>query len=42
MTMVAGKVLYENGEFFIGDDPARIYAAVERELAKMQQELHGA
>lgn len=26
LTMVAGKVLYERGEFFIGDDPARIYA----------------
>ena len=25
LTMVAGKVLYENGEFFLGEDPARIY-----------------
>ncbi len=32
LTMVAGKILYENGEFFIGEDPARIYetAAAER------------
>ena len=26
LTMVNGKVLYENGEFFIGEDPDRIYA----------------
>ena len=26
MTMVNGRVLYENGEFFIGEDPRRLYA----------------
>ena len=26
LTMVNGKILYENGEFFVGGDPARIYA----------------
>ena len=26
LTMVNGKVLYENGAFFIGEEPARIYA----------------
>lgn len=26
LTMVDGKILYENGEFFVGGDPARIYA----------------
>ena len=26
LTMVAGKVLYENGVFFVGEDAARIYA----------------
>lgn len=26
LTMIAGKVLYENGEFFIGEDPEKIYA----------------
>ena len=26
MTMVNGRVLYENGEFFIGEDPREIYA----------------
>ena len=38
LTMVAGKVLYENGEFFIGEDPARIYETAQRELAKMLAE----
>ena len=26
LTMVNGKVLYEKGEFFIGEDPQSIYA----------------
>lgn len=26
LTMVAGKILYENGQFHIGEDPAAIYA----------------
>ncbi|MBQ4652466.1 MAG: amidohydrolase family protein, partial [Oscillospiraceae bacterium] len=26
LTMVNGRVLYENGEFFIGEEPERIYA----------------
>lgn len=26
LTMVNGKVLYENGEFFIGEDPEKIYS----------------
>ncbi len=29
LTMIAGKILYERGEFLIGDDPARIYAEAE-------------
>lgn len=35
LTMVAGKVLYENGDFFIGEDPARIYETAQRELKAM-------
>ena len=27
LTMVNGRILYENGEFFIGEAPERIYAA---------------
>lgn len=30
MTVVAGRILYEKGEFFIGDEPGRIYAEAER------------
>lgn len=28
MTMINGKILYENGEFFIGEDPSDIYKKV--------------
>ena len=38
MTMVAGRLLYENGEFFVGEDPARIYADARRELERMLAE----
>ena len=30
LTMVNGKVLYENGEFYIGEDPESVYANAER------------
>jgi 5-methylthioadenosine/S-adenosylhomocysteine deaminase len=30
LTMIAGRVRYENGEFFIGDDPGRITAEAEK------------
>ena len=30
LTMVNGKVLYENGEFHIGEDPESVYANAER------------
>ena len=30
LTMVNGKVLYENGEFYIGEDAEKIYAEAER------------
>ena len=36
MTMVAGRILYENGEYFIGDEPARIYAEAARLLAAFE------
>ncbi|MDO4749608.1 MAG: amidohydrolase [Eubacteriales bacterium] len=35
LTMIAGRILYENGEFFVGEDPERIYAEAEREVAAM-------
>lgn len=31
LTMVAGRVLYENGEFFIGEEPEKIYERANRE-----------
>lgn len=30
LTMVNGKILYENGQYFIGDEPERIYAEAEK------------
>ncbi len=30
LTMVAGRILYENGEFFVGEDPEKIYAEAEK------------
>lgn len=30
LTMIAGRILYENGEFFVSDDPEHIYAEAER------------
>jgi 5-methylthioadenosine/S-adenosylhomocysteine deaminase len=36
LTMIAGKVLYESGEFFIGDNPERIYAQANRIIRRMK------
>ena len=38
LTMVAGRVLYENGEFFIGEDPEQIYRAAQDEMEQMLRE----
>ena len=35
LTMVAGKVLYEDGEFFVGDSPERIYAEAEKATRRL-------
>lgn len=35
LTMVAGRVLYENGEFFIGEDACGIYARCEKRFKEM-------
>ena len=32
LTMVNGRVLYENGEFFIGEDPGKIYEKANEEI----------
>ncbi len=30
LTMVAGRVLYQDGEFFVGEEPEKIYAKAQR------------
>lgn len=35
MTMIAGKILYRNGEFNIGEDPERIYETCEGIVKRM-------
>ncbi len=37
MTMVNGRVLYQNGEFFIGEDPEKIYADCEAIVKTLMQ-----
>ena len=36
LTMVNGKILYENGEYFVGEEPARIYAQAEDFVRRLQ------
>ena len=36
LTMVNGKILYENGEFFVGEEPERIYAAADAFVRRMR------
>lgn len=38
MTMIAGKILYRNGEFNIGEDPEMIYETCERIVKRMVAE----
>lgn len=38
LTMVAGRVLYEDGEFYLPEPPEEIYAAAERERIQMIRE----
>ena len=35
LTMVNGRVLYENGEFFVGEDPAALYARSNAHIREM-------
>ena len=35
MTMIAGKVRYENGEFFVGEDPEDVYRQAEKFTRKI-------
>ncbi len=38
LTMVAGKILYENGEFFVGEAPEEIYARANRMVGEILAE----
>lgn len=37
LTMVAGKVLYEKGEFFIGEEPEAIYERLEKHMQELRK-----
>lgn len=37
LTMVAGRVLYENGEFFIGEEPETIYSRCEAHMQELKK-----
>lgn len=37
LTMVNGKVLYEDGTFFIGTDPAEIYTKANEIIGRMKE-----
>ena len=39
MTMVAGKILYEDGEFFIGTDADEIYKKANEIAARILKEV---
>ncbi|MCD7750082.1 MAG: amidohydrolase [Oscillospiraceae bacterium] len=38
MTMVAGRVLYQDGEFFVGEEPEKIYAEAQRLTRELLEE----
>lgn len=35
MTMIAGRILYEAGQFYIGEDPDKIYAEADTAVSKL-------
>ena len=39
LTMIAGKVLYEKGEFFVGEDPEAVYREAERLTRELLAEV---
>ncbi len=38
MTMIAGRILYEKGEFFVGEDPETVYREAERQTRELLAE----
>jgi 5-methylthioadenosine/S-adenosylhomocysteine deaminase len=41
MTMIAGKILYENGHFDVGVEPKEIYAKANESITRMKKENSG-
>ena len=39
LTMIAGKILYEKGAFFVGEDPDAVYRGAERLTAELMAEV---
>ena len=39
LTMIGGKILYQNGSFRIGEDPETIYAEANRIIRRMEKEI---
>ena len=39
MTMIAGKILYENGQYFVGEDIDAVYRDAERMTAELMAEV---
>ena len=39
MTMIAGRVLYEKGEYFVGEDPEKVCLEAERLTAELMAEV---
>lgn len=37
MTMIDGKILYEDGKFFIGEDPEKLYAKANEIADRLRQ-----
>ena len=37
MTMIGGKILYRDGKFFVGEDPADIYKETEKIVSRLLQ-----
>jgi 5-methylthioadenosine/S-adenosylhomocysteine deaminase len=39
LTMIAGKVLYENGLFFVGEDPEQVYREAQQWTKKIVESV---
>ena len=37
LTMINGKILYEDGKFFVGEDPEAIYAQANKIVEKLMK-----